>query len=53
MLEAHNVSFFEEPCPTDWFAPVLKVKNGAIEVPQEPGLGMSIDPKILQETKIL
>lgn len=38
---------------TDWFAPVLKVKNGAIEVPQGAGLGMSIDPKVLQEAKTL
>ena len=38
---------------TEWFAPILKVKNGVLKVPQEPGLGMSIDPKVLQEAKIL
>ncbi|KST67924.1 mandelate racemase/muconate lactonizing enzyme family protein [Mastigocoleus testarum] len=36
---------------TDWFAPVLKPENGVIKVPQEPGLGMSFDPKILREAK--
>ena len=38
---------------TEWFAPVLKAKNGVLEVPQGPGLGMIIDPKVLQKAKIL
>ena len=38
---------------TAWFSPVLKPKNGVLPVPQGLGLGMNIDPQVLQAAKIL
>ena len=38
---------------TEWFAPVLKVKNGSLRVPQGSGLGMTFDSKVLEELKVV
>jgi L-alanine-DL-glutamate epimerase-like enolase superfamily enzyme len=36
-----------------WFTPTFEVKQGMLQVPQGPGLGISIDPKVLRKAKRL
>ncbi len=39
--------------PESWYSPQLIVKNGALEVPTGPGLGITIDPEVLRKAKQL
>jgi L-alanine-DL-glutamate epimerase-like enolase superfamily enzyme len=39
--------------PESWFTPTLEVKNGLLQVPREPGLGIRIDSKVLRRAKRL
>ena len=39
--------------PQHWHAPRLEVKKGEIEVPEGPGLGITIDPEILKKAEKL
>jgi len=36
--------------PPTWFTPALKIKNGMMNVPQGPGLGVEIDPAFLRRS---
>jgi L-alanine-DL-glutamate epimerase-like enolase superfamily enzyme len=35
------------PKPEPWYSPNLEIRNGAIQLPSGPGLGIEIDPKYL------
>ena len=39
--------------PGKWYSPALEVKDGAIEVPTGPGLGISIDPSVLAGAQVI
>lgn len=36
-----------------WYAPQLTIKNGALEVPDGPGLGIVIDPAALRKAELI
>jgi L-alanine-DL-glutamate epimerase-like enolase superfamily enzyme len=36
---------------TGWFEPALVVQDGLLQVPDGPGLGVTIDPAILKRAK--
>lgn len=39
--------------PPKWFTPALKIKDGMMNVPQGPGLGVEIDPAFLRRARKL
>ncbi|MBM4017976.1 MAG: mandelate racemase/muconate lactonizing enzyme family protein [Planctomycetes bacterium] len=39
--------------PEPWLSPALDVKNGVIQVPPGPGLGLEIDPAYLAKAKVV
>ncbi len=39
--------------PPTWFSPALTIKDGMLQVPQGPGLGVEIDPAFLRKARTL
>ena len=48
----HEYDAAPRPKPP-WFSPTMQVKNGALDVPDGPGLGITIDPQLLAKAQPL